>query len=260
MITSALYLSNVYDKLNNIESECHRLLIERPKVTFALGTAPARDLEIVTSLKMPARAGLQSPEGQARLLHNLANIELQAMELGLRTLYEFSDAPEDFRSGMVSVVLDEARHLKLCLDGVRDLGFEWGAWPAHNSLWNSTSADDSIIDRLLIVNCYLEASGLDSSELLLRRLNGVENPLAKKVVDVIAREEVGHVRFGLNWYRLFCKQHGIESSDDFSTRLNLLAKRIPPRIGEISVKARKNAGFSDDEIQFISEFALRQLN
>ena len=123
--------------------------------------------------QLPAKKGLSFKEGQARLLHDLASIELQAMELCLRSLYEYPDAPVAFREQLATIALGEGNHLQLCLNGIETLGFAWGDWPVHVALWHSTANSDSLLDRILIVHRYLEGSGLDAGDTLLRRLSGV---------------------------------------------------------------------------------------
>lgn len=257
---TVLLTESVDEKLRLIAGECHRLLLNKtPRSMASLGAlAPARNVSVVHSHSMPSRAGLQSPEGQGRLLHDLANIELQAMELGVRALHEYADAPNEFRHGIAEIVLEEAKHLTLCLHGLRELGFDWGAWPIHNMLWESASESDSLLDRILIVNCYLEASGLDSGEMILRRLSGVTNRLAREIVAVIAHEEVQHVQFGLKWYRWLCAKDGLNSSDDYVDRLNRLFARVPARATTINEDARERAGFTSAEIDFIKNFSKKK--
>lgn len=254
---SAIQISDVDSKLSRVSFECHEILSGSAAI-IDTSTAPARSLPIVSSQQMPTRDGLQSAAGQARLLHDLANIELQAMELGLRTLYDFADVPADFKAGIVEIILEEARHLKMCLAGIRELGFDWGAWPAHNTLWSATSKDDSLLDRILIVNCYLEASGLDSGEMILKKLSGVSNRLPREIVSVIAREEIGHVRFGLEWYREFCRKENRDSSNDFSVRLENLFERVPARAAQVNESVRREAGFLPQEIAAVRDFNARK--
>ncbi len=98
---------------------------------------PGRDVEVVHAEKMPKRVGLSFREGQGRLLHDLANIELQAMELCYRTWSEFPDASEEFQEELLKLLVSEAGHLKLCLSGLDDLGFKWGDWAIHPALWSA---------------------------------------------------------------------------------------------------------------------------
>jgi uncharacterized ferritin-like protein (DUF455 family) len=218
---------------------------------------PGRDVKILIPGLLPPKKGLSYKEGQARLLHDLASIELQAMELGLRTLHEYPEAPQGFREELVEVVRSESQHLSLCLNGIEALGFKWGDWPVHNMLWASVSEDDSLLDRILIVHRYLEGSGLDAGDTLLRRLDAVlESPL-HHIAKVIVTEEIGHVEFGSRWYREICRQEKIDPQVHFPERLESFRFRIPKRIEKISREYRQKAGFTESEIQYLEDLRSR---
>src|SRR5690606_22563209 len=127
---------------------------------------PARDVEVKRLGAHPPKKGLSEKQGRARLGHDLASIELQAFELGVRTLQEFPEAPRAFREELLNVTLEEAKHLRLCLQALDHLGFHFGFWPTHLTLWECVSAEDSLLDRIVIVHRYLEGSGLDASDSL----------------------------------------------------------------------------------------------
>lgn len=182
------------------------------------------------------------------MLHDLASIELQAFELGVRTLIEFLDAPLPFREELLKITLEEANHLRFCLEGLDHLGFEFGHWPVHLGLWECVDGDDSLIDRVVIVHRYLEGSGLDASDMILRRLSGVEDKVTKSVVNTIAREEVDHVKFGSRWYQKLARQKNLDPDLDFGARLERLKVKIPRRLEPISKALRMRAGFSVSEI------------
>lgn len=236
---------NVRQKIQELERAIE-LAFVKPMTDFPQD--PGRDVPILIPGLLPPKKGLSYKEGQARLLHDLASIELQAMELGLRTLHEFPEAPAGFREELVEVVRSEGRHLELCLHGIERLGFQWGDWPAHNMLWASVAESDSLLDRILIVHRYLEGSGLDAGETLLRRLDSVlESPL-HKISQVIVTEEIGHVEFGSRWYREICAREKINAQEDFPVRLGAFRFRIPKRIERISRSLRLQAGFTESEI------------
>lgn len=209
---------------------------------------PGRDVQIWPIRELPAKKGLASREGQARLLHDLASIELQAMELGVRTLAEFPAAPLEFREQLVSVTREEGRHFELCLKALEELGLPWGSFPAHLGLWQSVSPQDSLLDRILIVHRYLEGSGLDASDTLLRRLDGVPKSVTREVVAVIRREETAHVIFGSEWYRRVAALERIDAATDFEPRLMRLFHRIPRRLEPVGHAARLAAGFTEHEV------------
>lgn len=214
----------------------------------------ARDAQVLPSDQHPDKKGLSFREGQARLLHDLASIELQAMELGLRTLREFQDAPVGFREELAAITVSEGQHLKMALDGLENLGFSWGDWPVHTALWEATRPEDSLLDRILIVHRYLEGSGLDAGETLLRRLYGIlENPILP-IVKKIFDDEVGHVEFGSRWYREICRLEKIDAGCDFGLRMEKLRYQVPKRIEPIAVEKRRQAGFTESEIVFLNDF------
>ena len=209
---------------------------------FVLG----RDVTIAEA-RVSEKRKISSREKQARLLHHLANIELQAMELAARTLCEFPQAPQDFREQLAEIAIGESRHLILCLEGLDHLGFKWGDWPVHLVLWNAVTADDSLLDRVLIVHRYLEGSGLDAGDAILRRLIGAEDKIARRAVEVIVREEVDHVLFGSRWYKTFVLEQKLDIEKDFSARISRIAQLVPKR-EKIARELRLKAGFTEFEI------------
>lgn len=212
---------------------------------------PARDVNLIPADQMPPRPGLSRREGQARLLHDLANIELQALELCYRSWSEYPEAPAEFREELLGILREEAGHLKLCLEGLRELGFDWGTWPVHPALWLAVSSEDSLIDRILIVHRYLEGNGLDAGHILERRLAGVPRGVVHGIVEKIAADELAHVRFGTRWYRRFCRMQGLDPVKDFPERFARLEARIPHRIERINRKLRESAGFTGEEIDYL---------
>jgi uncharacterized ferritin-like protein (DUF455 family) len=239
---------NILKKLENINYAVSEALEKRGE---RVPLVPARDISVLVAGDLTPKKGLSYVEGQARLLHDLASIELQAMELGLRTLSEFTDAPDAFREELAAITLSEASHLKLCLQGLEKLGFEWGHWAAHTMLWSATHHEDSLLDRILIVHRYLEGSGLDAGDTLLKRLNGVlETPLSH-ISKTIFTEEIGHVEFGSRWYHDLCKLQKLDPQEDFESRMTKLRFRLPKRIERISHESRRKAGFTEGELLFL---------
>lgn len=254
--TQALIETSVLGKLAVLDQNLQRLL---EGADLSVPKQPGRDVQIMALRDLPPKKGLSTREGQARLIHDLASIELQAMELGLRTLIEFPDAPQKFREELAHITHEEGRHLRLCLNALDDLDLPWGSFPAHTMLWSSVSADDSLLDRIVIVHRYLEGSGLDATDTILRRLSGVRAPEATRAIEVIRRDEVGHVKFGSSWYHQLVRERGLLPEDDFGPRLLRLYKNIPRRIEPISRKLRLEAGFLEKEIDLLEEVRQRWL-
>src|SRR5262245_8415904 len=133
-----LCTADIHSKLAILDESLHVLLLAS-RAASGPSSVPARDLEVRALCDLPPRPGLASRRGQIRLLHDLANIELQAVELGLRTLQDFPQAPAAFREELAAITQSEGRHLRLCLDGITELGGNWGDWPVHLALWNAAS-------------------------------------------------------------------------------------------------------------------------
>lgn len=244
----SLEAPNVWEKIQKIEKSCAHLLNGGEA---AVPPLPGRDVRVLDSKLHPPKLGFSKAEGQARMLHDLASIELQAMELGLRTLIEFPGAPERFREELAAVTISEGVHLRLCLEGIQDLGFQWGHWPVHCALWEAVSAEDSLLDRILIVHRYLEGSGLDAGSYLLQRLDGVEGGKGThKIVAQINREEIDHVDFGSRWYHRICQLEGVDASQDFPRRMEALRWQLPKRMEKINRELRRKAGFTEEEIHY----------
>lgn len=214
---------------------------------------PARDAAVLDFKAHPPKKGFSTAEGQARMLHDLASIELQAMELGLRTLVEFPEAPEQFRQDLWDLTLSESRHLSMCVTEIQALGFNWGDWPVNCGLWQCVSAKDSLLDRVLIVHRYLEGSGLDAGDTLLRRLAGVDAKGVLNAVKIINTEEIDHVQFGSRWYEKLCVEAGLNPVLDFSERMDKLRLVLPKRINPINRNLRQRSGFSEEEIIYLEK-------
>ncbi len=252
--SSWLKIETARQKTTTIGDVVERLLratncVSAP-ASIEIPAVPGRDLELILEIKShPPKPALNTPLGQARMLHDLGNIELQAMELAVRTLAQFPEAPREFREELAEVALEEARHFGLCLDALDELGHPWGSWPVHRSLWDVVT-DGDLLERVLIVHRYMEGAGLDAGSRLMDRLTGVVAPLAKTVVGTILREEIGHVAFGSKWFRLICASHRIDANAYFKSAYPKILAAIP-RNEKPDFEIRRKAGFNDSEIEVI---------
>lgn len=246
---------DIWEKIKFIENSCAEAL--KLSTRGHIPDEPARDAHVLHPKLHPPKKGFSTPEGQARMLHDLANIELQAMELGLRTLVEFPNAPTAFREELTQITIQEADHLRLCIEGIDALGFKWGDWPVHLALWRAVSPEDTLLDRILIVHRYLEGSGLDAGDTLIRRLEGTSaKGSIQAIVKQINFEEIGHVDFGSRWYRGICESEKIDPNLDFPQRMDDLRLRLPKRVEPVHRALRLKAGFSEEEIAYYEK--LRQ--
>ena len=255
MKKSIFNTANIFEKLKIVEPMLQAL---HAGVVFEVPELSARDTLVLDPRYHPAKErSMESKDRQARLLHDLASIELQALELAIRTLVDFPEAPKQFKAELEKIALSEASHLQLCLDGLSDLNAQWGAYPIHLALWGAVSHEDSLLDRILIVHRYLEGSGLDAGAALLRRLAGVSgSDKTQKIMQTIHDDEIDHVLFGSRWYQKICKAQLLDPDLDFAERIQKLRAILPRRNEKIEIETRYKAGFSISEVQTLS--ALRE--
>lgn len=190
---------------------------------------------------------MRTPEGRAALLHALAHIELNAIDLAADLVWRFSGMPEPFYRQWIIVAQEEALHFQLLRDRLRAMGYDYGNFPAHNALWEmAEKTKEDILARIALVPRTLEARGLDASPPIKAKLVGAGDLEAGEILDVILRDEIGHVAVGNHWYRVLCRQRGL---DHIATYSELAERYGAPRPrGPFNLEARRAAGFDEDEL------------
>lgn len=201
---------------------------------------------LVDPTEVPRRR-LGGSEGRAALVHAIAHIEFNAINLALDAAYRFRGMPLQYYSDWISVAVDEARHFRMLQARLRQLGREYGDFPAHNGLWEmAVKTADSCLVRMALVPRVLEARGLDVTPGMMERLRSAGDEQTVSVLEVILQEEVRHVEIGTRWFRYCCKQQGKEP---LSTFLDLLESHYSGTLkGPFNLKARYQAGFTKEEM------------
>ncbi|AJY11901.1 hypothetical protein AK34_1005 [Burkholderia dolosa AU0158] len=193
------------------------------------------------------RRSMRSPEGRAVLLHALAHIEFNAINLALDAVWRFAGLPEAFYADWLKVAAEEAYHFTLLSDRLAAFGHTYGDFPAHNGLWEMcerTRAD--VLARMALVPRTLEARGLDASPPIRARLAQAGDDASAAILDVILRDEIGHVAIGNRWFRHLCVESG---RDPVPTYRQLADQYRAPRLrGPFNFDARRDAGFEQAEL------------
>lgn len=218
---------------------------------------PARP--VLVSPLATERRGVHTAEGRAVLIHALAHIEFNAINLALDAVYRFRGLPRDYYSDWLQVASEEAHHFSLLRTHLQTLGHDYGAFSAHDGLWQMAvkTAHDPLV-RMALVPRVLEARGLDASPVIIKKLAGAGDARAVEILEIIQRDEIGHVRIGTRWYTYFCAQRGL---DPLATFRSLLHDFDAPRIRPpFAVEARHAAGFSENELQLLETFAAAKKN
>src|SRR3954467_4047761 len=157
------------------------------------------------------RRSLRTVEGRAALLHALAHIEFNAIDLALDVVWRFPDMPAAFYRQWAIVAREEALHFQLLRTHLRSVGHDYGSFPAHNGLWAmAEKTRHDLLARLALVPRTLEARGLDASPPIRAKLVGAGDARGGAILDVILRDEIGHVAVGNRWYRFLCAQRGLD--------------------------------------------------
>ena len=201
---------------------------------------------LVSVLKVQKRSA-HTVQGRAALIHSLAHIELNAIDLGLDIVWRFPGMPVRFYIDWAIVAQEEARHFTLLADHLAGLGHQYGDFPAHTGLWDmAEKTQDDLLARLALVPRTLEARGLDASPLVRDKLLSAGDRRGAEILSIILQDEIGHVATGNRWYRWLCDQRGL---DPVASYRALTDRYSAPRLrGPFNLEARRAAGFDDDEL------------
>jgi uncharacterized ferritin-like protein (DUF455 family) len=196
------------------------------------------------------RRGLTSERGRLVMLHAFAHIEFNAINLALDAAYRFRSMPDPFIEDWLGVAVQEAEHFQLINDYLHDLGSYYGEFPAHNGLWDMVcKTRHDVLHRMALVPRVMEARGLDVTPGLMRRFAEVGDERAVSILQVIYREEIGHVCIGNHWYHFCCQQRKLDARETFR---QLIDQYFSGRLrGPFNHAARIDAGFDEDEISML---------
>jgi len=206
---------------------------------------PARP-ELVEPRRL-GRRSMQSEQGRAVLLHALAHIEFNAINLALDAVWRFAAMPERFYLDWLKVAAEEAYHFSLLSARLAEFGHAYGDFPAHDGLWDMCDRTrGDVLARMALVPRTLEARGLDASPPIRARLQQAGDHASAAILDVILRDEIGHVLIGNHWFRYLCDEQGL---DPHPTYTRLADQFHAPKLrGPFNFEARRDAGFDEAEL------------
>jgi len=216
---------------------------------------PGRPLQpaLVHPQQVPRRSPFTA-EGHAALIHSIAHIEFNAINLALDAVWRFAALPPDYYRDWLRVALEEATHFTLLRTHLQQEDHDYGDFVAHDGLWTMCEATcHDVTARMALVPRTLEARGLDATPIIQAKLRKVGTPralAAVAILDTILQEEVGHVAIGNHWYHWLCQREGYDSDLFYAqaARQHGAPRLKPP----FNLDARKRAGFSDTEIQTLA--------
>lgn len=262
------FFKAVYSALTCIRFECKKAAIEQLSQQIKMLpddaamndegspqriTDPGRPvLPILVHPSEVPRRRLGSEAGRIGLMHAVAHIEFNAVNLALDAAYRFRGMPVDYYRDWIKVASDEVRHFEMLVKRLQQLGSDYGAMPAHGGMWEMSVATDYDIGvRMALVPRVLEARGLDVTPAMIEKLSHHGDHQTVAILEQILSEEIDHVRIGNRWFKAVCETQGLEPVATFS---NYLRKhgRIALR-GPFNREARLQAGFTEKELQELTE-------
>ncbi|MCX7564453.1 ferritin-like domain-containing protein [Xanthomonadaceae bacterium XH05] len=194
-----------------------------------------------------ASRGLGSEAGRAAFLHAIAHIEFNAINLAWDAVLRFPGMPESYYADWASCADDEARHHAMLIERLADFGHAYGDFDAHDGLWEmARKTAGSCLERMALVPRVLEARGLDVTPAMIARLTDVGDLATVAILEVILREEIGHVAAGSRWFRHLCALDGVDPRTTFRELLKRHARDVLR--GPFNLDARRAAGFDEEEM------------
>lgn len=209
---------------------------------------PSRPTLVVPG-QVPQRSPF-TPQGLAALMHAVCHIEFNAINLALDAIWRFADLPTAYYQDWLRVAVEEAGHFVLVRDHLRGLGVDYGDFDAHDGLWAMcVETEHDVVARMALVPRTLEARGLDATPIIQTKLRQVATPSALSavaVLDVILRDEIGHVAVGNHWFHWLCERQGLDpvAHDRWLHERHRAPRLKPP----FNTQARRQAGFNAMEM------------
>lgn len=205
--------------------------------------------DLVSPRDLPRRRNNQQT-GHTTLIHAICHIEFNAINLALDAIARFANMPDDFYRDWLQVADEEAKHFSMLSAHLQQAGYAYGDFPAHDGLWEmAQKTHHDPLTRMALVPRVLEARGLDVTPGMMNKLRGSGDLAAVEILEVILREEIGHVAIGTRWFNYLCEQRDLEPTHTFTT---LLKTYFNGEIrGPFHIEARKQAGFTDAELDWL---------
>ncbi|SUO95619.1 ferritin-like domain-containing protein [Suttonella ornithocola] len=253
-IYHALMLSNPADKIREAYQLyygwCDKLYHREPTEILSVLDAGRPIVPKLVAPKDVPRRRMGTLEGLQAMLHAVAHIEFNAINLALDAAYRFQNMPEQFTHDWLKVAKEEAYHFSLITSRLEQLGAKYGDFPAHAGLWEAcVETEHDVMVRMALVPRVMEARGLDVTPQIQEKLRSVGEARTAKLLDIIYRDEHGHVAIGSHWFKYCCAERELPYRETFE---QLLSGYLRAKIkGPFNIEARLQAGFDDLEMAML---------
>lgn len=204
------------------------------------------NLKILPTKKMPKRRSLNSIPGVVAMLHSIAHIELNALDLAWDTIVRFTDEnmPKEFYDNWIQIAKEEANHFRMISKRLNDFSADYGVLPAHENLWDvALATKENLLKRLAVVPMVFEARGLDVTPEIIKKLQNASHWKSAQCLKKILNEEIKHVKYGERWFRWICLKKGKKPEETWKILVNEnFSDVIKPKF---NLAARKLAGMEN---------------
>jgi uncharacterized ferritin-like protein (DUF455 family) len=222
--------------------------VESSDILYNIPGRPPKP-KLVPPLQLPKRS-MRTNEGRAALIHALAHIEFNAINLALDAIWRFDNMPDNYYRDWLKVAVEESYHFSLLNAHLQTLGFTYGDFSGHNSLWEMVDrTKNDVIARMALVPRTMEARGLDASPQLRNKFAQIGDNVMAGILDVILRDEIGHVAIGNIWFNWLCVQRNLEPITTF--KILCVEYSAPTLKPPFNMDARKKAGFTEAELALL---------
>lgn len=213
-------------------------------------------LNIVLPKQAKNRKYVNTREGKITLLHTIAHIEYCAIDLALDAALRYQGLPRAFYEDWLEVAEDEIRHFLMIEKLLKELDASYGDIEVHTNLFEAMKKTPDLLSRMAVVPRFLEANGLDQNPKIMEKLNSCPDEFNTKILaalDTILEEEIDHVSKGDRWFKYECENQKLEPESTYIKILDGIFPGTSTRKYQLNFDARKKAGFSCDELKFLSK-------
>ena len=203
----------------------------------------------VEDARQLGKRGFSDLKARATFLHAIANIELLAIELPALCLLRFGSDDLKYIKRQMAIIAEEAKHFSMLKDRLEVMDCEFGSLPVHNGLWDFAWRCENEIEHQIVIPCYLEARGLDVCPEFVKKFDNIGDEASSKIIQIILRDEIGHVKAGLDYLQDKSKELGVSSDELFTKTLSRFFDDKLKSKHRLNLHARREAGFSEKKLR-----------
>ena len=215
-------------------------------------SAPGRPPELAIAsrnerISFPHPDNFGDPEMAARALHTFANHELMAVELMAWALLAYPEAPAPFRAGLIRLIFDEQRHLRLYVDRLAEMGVRFGDLPVNDHFWRCAPGLTTPLKWVCAMNLTFEQANLDHAPFFEKSFRKQGDEESARIMNIIYEDEIHHVGFGAHWLSQY-RSDDQTTFDAYVKNLTFHNEPLRARGDQFDAQARRRAGLDDDFI------------